>query len=83
MIPLSEKTFEHLATVSFHRDSIKLLQGIWWHRLPACADKGLNLEDITLIFYYKKRLGKLRVINAAPTFNRLLHRLEACATNLK
>jgi hypothetical protein len=61
----------------------KLTQGIWWHRLPACADKGLNLEDITLIFFHKDRLKKLRVINAAPTFNRLLHRLEACATNLK
>jgi hypothetical protein len=63
--------------------SSNLTQGIRWHRLPACADKGLNLEDITLIFFHKDRLENLRVINAAPTFNRLLHRLPACATNLK
>jgi hypothetical protein len=72
-----ELSKEPLAKVSFHRDFIKLPQGIWWHRLPACADKGLNLKDITLIFFHKDHLGKLRVINAASTFNTLLDRLES------
>jgi hypothetical protein len=36
---------------------------------PACADKGLNLKDIILIFFHKERLGNLRVIKIAPTFN--------------
>jgi hypothetical protein len=35
------------------------------------------LKDITLIFFHKEHLGKLRLINAAPTFNTLLHRLES------
>jgi hypothetical protein len=30
-----------------------------------------------VIFFHKEHLGKLRVINAAPTFNTLLHRLES------
>jgi hypothetical protein len=58
-------------------ETIKLPQRIWWHRLPACADKGLNLKDISLIFFHKEHLGKLRVINAAPAFNTLLNRLES------
>lgn len=44
---------------------------------PACADRGLNLKDIILIFFNKEHPGKLRVINAAPTFNTHLHRLES------
>ena len=44
---------------------------------PACADKGLNLKDIILIFFHKEHLGELRVINVAPTCNTHLHRLES------
>jgi hypothetical protein len=33
---------------------------------PACADKGLNLKDIILIFFHKEHLGELGVINVAP-----------------
>jgi hypothetical protein len=35
------------------------------------------MKDIILIFFHKEHLGKLRVINAAPTFKTLLHRLES------
>jgi hypothetical protein len=44
---------------------------------PACADKGLNLKDIILIFFHKEHLGELRVINVAPTCDTHLHRLES------
>jgi hypothetical protein len=44
---------------------------------PACADKGLNLKDIILIFFHKGHLGTLRLINAVPSFNTHLHRLES------
>jgi hypothetical protein len=30
-----------------------------------------------LIFFHKEHLGKLRLINPAPTFNTLLHGLES------
>jgi len=68
---------EPLAKVSFHEIPSNPPQGIWWHRLPACFDKGLNLKDINLIFFHKEQLGNLRVINAAPACNTLWHRLES------
>jgi hypothetical protein len=44
---------------------------------PACADKGLNLKDIILIFFHKEHIGELRVFNVAQTCNTHLHRLES------
>jgi hypothetical protein len=43
---------------------------------PACADKGLKQRE-HLDSLYKEHLEKLRVFNAAPTFNTHLHRLES------
>jgi len=83
MISLSENTFETLAKVPFHRDSIKLFKGIGGTGFPACAHKGLNLKDIILIFFHKEHLGKLRVINVAPTSTRICTGWKACATSPK
>jgi hypothetical protein len=50
---------------------------------PACADKGLNMKGITLIFFHKENLGKTEVINAASAFNTLCTGWKACATSLR